>query len=122
MNLNDLLFTGFNRRVAAVHRDSGEILWGWQAPEVTGLASLLSRGSGFVSLLPDGDRLFVSISGYLYALDALTGTPLWMNEMKGFGMGVASLATMSASTSPHLLAAATATAARSGAAAASSAG
>ncbi len=109
LQLSDLLFTGFNSHVAAVHRDTGEILWDWQAP----------HGSGFVSLLPDGDRLIVSVSGYLYALDAWSGAPLWMNEMKGFGMGVASLASISATTSPHLLAAAAA--AQAGAVAATTA-
>lgn len=103
LKLSDLLFTGFNGRVAAVHRDTGEILWEWQAP----------FGNGYVSLLPDGDRLIVSVSGYLYALDAWSGAAMWMNQMKGYGMGVASLATMSATTSTLPLAAAAADAAAS---------
>lgn len=101
MHLSDLLFTGFNRRVAALHRDSGEILWDWKAPS----------GNGYVSLLLDGDRLIVSVSGYTYALDPLTGAQLWMNEMKGFGTGVATLVSVHGSSSPHLLAAAAADAA-----------
>ncbi|MBB5034218.1 outer membrane protein assembly factor BamB family protein [Prosthecobacter vanneervenii] len=99
LKLTDFLFTAFNGIVAAVHRGTGEILWKWQAP----------WGNGFVSLLPDGDRLIVSVSGYLYALDAWSGAQIWMNEMKGCGIGVASLASMSASTShPHLAVAAAA--------------
>ncbi len=109
MSLNDLLFTGFNRRVAALHRDTGEILWDWKAP----------AGSSYTNLLLDGDRLIVSVSGYTYALDPLTGAQLWMNEMKGFGYGVASLASVHGSSSAHLLAAAAADAA--GAAAATTA-
>jgi outer membrane protein assembly factor BamB len=79
----DVLFVGFNRYVAALDRKTGIVLWKWKAP----------RGSGFVALLPDGDRLFVSVHGYTYSLDARTGEPLWENEMKGFGMGIPSLAT-----------------------------
>lgn len=81
MHLSDLVFTGFNKRVAAVHRDSGELLWQWKAPQ-----------SGYVTLLLDGDRLIVSVNGYLHALEALTGRHLWSNDLPGFGTGVASLA------------------------------
>lgn len=96
MTLSDLIFTGFNKRVAALHRITGQIVWQWTAPS----------GSSYTSLLLDGDRLIVSVHGYMYALDALSGTQLWMNEMAGFGFGVASLASVHGFTSPHLLAAA----------------
>ena len=43
MHLSDLVFTGFNKRVAAAHRDSGQLLWQWKAPQ-----------SGHVTLLLDG--------------------------------------------------------------------
>lgn len=95
LKLSDFLFTGFNGRVAAVHRDTGEILWEWQAP----------HGSGYVSLLPDVDRLLVSVQGYLYALDAWSGAQMWVNPMRGYGMGLASLASMSASNNASPLAA-----------------
>lgn len=101
MRLSDLLFTGFNKRVAALHRDTGEILWDWKAP----------AGSSYTNLLLDGDRLIVSVNGYTYALDPFTGAQLWMNEMKGFGTGVASLVSVHGSSSAHLLAAAAADAA-----------
>ncbi|MDP1587896.1 MAG: PQQ-binding-like beta-propeller repeat protein, partial [Prosthecobacter sp.] len=106
MHLSDLLFTGFNKRVAALHRDTGEIQWDWKAP----------AGSSYTNLLLDGDRLIVSVSGYTYALDPLTGKQLWMNEMKGFGYGVVSLASVHGSSSAHLLAAAAADAAGAAAA------
>jgi outer membrane protein assembly factor BamB len=84
MNLNDLVFTGFNKRVAALNRDTGTIVWLWSAPS----------GSTYTSLLLDGDRLIVSVHGYMYALDAASGQQLWANEMSGFGSGVASLASV----------------------------
>ena len=84
MNLNDLVFTGFNSRVAALNRNTGAIVWRWAAPS----------GSTYTSLLLDGDRLIVSVQGYMFALDAASGRQLWANEMKGFGFGIASLASV----------------------------
>ncbi len=106
MHLSDILFTGFNKRVAALHRDTGEILWQWKAP----------FGMSYVSLLLDGDRLIVSVDGYMYALDPFTGAQLWMNEMKGLGTGVTSLVSVHGSSSAHLLATAAADAAAAAAA------
>jgi outer membrane protein assembly factor BamB len=80
MKLSDLIFTGFNKRVAALDRASGEIVWHWKA-----------HHNGYVTLLLDGDMLLVSVNGFMYALDALTGRLIWENEMAGFGYGVTSL-------------------------------
>ena len=90
MQIADLVIVGFNKRVAALDRNTGEIQWRWQAPD----------GTGFVSLLVDGDRLFAAVNGYTYALDPATGQQLWRNPMKGFGYGVTSLASASGQT-PH---------------------
>ena len=78
LGLPSLVFVAFNSRAAALNRLTGEIVWNWKA----------GKGSGFVSLLLDGDRLMVSVSGYTYCLDALTGNEQWMNPMAGFGIGV----------------------------------
>lgn len=110
MKLTDLIFTGFNKRVAALHRLTGEIVWQWTAPS----------GSNYTSLLLDGDRLIVSVHGYMYALDALNGTQLWMNEMAGCGYGVASLASVHGSSSSHLITAAAAAQAAAASASSSS--
>ena len=83
MNVEDVVLVGFNKRVAALDRETGDIVWQWKA----------SQGSGFVSLLLDDDRLFVAVNGYTYCLDPLTGQELWSNLLKGFGTGATSLAT-----------------------------
>lgn len=77
----DLVFIGFNSRIAALDRYSGEIAWEWKSP----------KGSGFVTLLLDGDRLIASIQGYTYCIDPLFGQQVWFNNMKGFGIGTTSL-------------------------------
>lgn len=81
MNIAELVFTGFNRRVAALHRHTGEIVWQWRA----------GSGSRYVSLLLEPGLLVVSVDGYMYGLDPLTGAQLWFNPMEGFGSGVTSL-------------------------------
>ena len=87
--LADLVYVGFNRRVVALDRYSGEIVWDWKAPQ----------GSGFVSLLLDGDRLMASVNGYLYCLDPVYGQEVWSNPLKGYGVGTTSLASVNGSTS-----------------------
>jgi len=83
---------GFNSRVAALDRNSGELVWQWKSPE----------GSGFVALLLDGDRLFASVNGYTYCLHPLTGEQLWKNPLKGFGVGAACLASIAGNSSYYL--------------------
>ena len=87
--LADLVYVGFNRRVVALDRYSGEIVWDWKAPQ----------GTGFVSLLLDGDRLMASVNGYLYCLDPVYGQEVWSNPLKGYGVGTTSLASVNGSTS-----------------------
>ena len=97
MNITDLVFTGFNRRVAAIHRLNGEIAWQWRAP----------KGASYVSLLLENDILVVAVDGYMYGLDPRTGRELWFNPMKGFGTGVTSLVSANGNSSNpiHLAAA-----------------
>ncbi len=93
MKTDELVFVGFNSRVAALERRDGRIVWDWKAPS----------GSGYVSLLLDGDQLFVAVNGYQYCLDPHTGQEIWFNSMSGFGYGVSSLATTRGSTDSLLL-------------------
>lgn len=84
VTLMDLVFVGFNRRVVALHRDTGALIWDWKSP----------AGSGFPAVLLDGDRLIVSIQGYTYCLDPITGGQIWQNPLKGMGVGVPTLASI----------------------------
>jgi outer membrane protein assembly factor BamB len=94
--MDQLIFVGFNSRVVALHRDTGELIWQWRSPQ----------GSGYVTLLLDGDRLIVSVVGYTYCLDPRTGNELWSNALPGFGIGVASIASVRGCAQPYLEAAA----------------
>jgi outer membrane protein assembly factor BamB len=96
MSLQDLVFVGFNSRVAALERETGEIVWDWQAAK--------PKYGGYVTLLLDGERLIVSVNGYMYCLDPATGEQLWYNETKGFGTGVASIASVRGHSSAEVMA------------------
>ena len=67
-------FVGLNGWVAALDRDTGEIVWYNR-----------ELNSGYTTLLLDGDRLIVSTNGYLYCLDPQNGKIVWKNPMTGYG-------------------------------------
>lgn len=81
--VDDLIYLGFNSNVVALNRQDGTLVWKWKSP----------KGTGFVSVLVDGDCLIVSIQGYTYCLDALSGQQYWFNPLKGLGTGVTCIAT-----------------------------
>jgi len=79
MNISDLIFIGLAKNIVALHRDTGQVVW----------YTAIKRG--YASLLLDGDRLIVSINGYIWCLNPLTGELLWHNPLTGMGMSVASI-------------------------------
>jgi outer membrane protein assembly factor BamB len=95
MTIDPLIFVGFNQRVAALNRDTGEIVW-----------SQKCRGGSYVTFLLKEDRLIVSSNGYIYCLNPLTGQIYWNNDMPGYGSGVASLASVRGSSQSALIVAA----------------
>ena len=94
-----MIFVILNCFKVSGERDSGEILWEWQSPQ----------GGGYMTLLPDRDRLIVSAGGYIYCLDTTSGEQHWHNPLTGFGCGVAALATLERRTPDSDIGAAAAT-------------
>lgn len=82
--IDQLVFVGFHSQVIALDRESGDRVWHWKCP----------RGSGFVGILLDGDRLIVSVMGYMYCLDPETGAERWHNHLEGTGTGAPCLASL----------------------------
>ena len=87
-DISELVFVGFNHRVFALDRHTGEKVWSWKGAE--GM-------SNYVAMLLDDDRLIVSIEGYTWALDAATGAEMWHNAFRGEGTGIPSLASVAGS-------------------------
>lgn len=77
-SINDVIFIGFSKRIFALDRYDGSIVWEWKA----------KHGSGFVSMMLDGDRLIASCSGWTWCLDPLTGQEVWHQPFKGKGSGI----------------------------------
>ena len=91
--LEQLVFIGFNSRVAALNRDTGATIWQWHSP----------KGMGYTTVHLDGDRLIVSVQGYTYCLDPLSGQQWWFNDLPGMGTGVPTIASVYGS-SPNAVA------------------
>ncbi len=85
ISLMDIVFLGFNSRVVALHRETGDVLWKWKSPK--------GRGS-YVAVMLDGDRVIASVQGYTYCLDPFTGAMLWQNPLKGTGYGIPSIVSL----------------------------
>jgi outer membrane protein assembly factor BamB len=88
MRVQDLVFVGVNGRVAALESSTGEMVWEWRSPK-----------GGYVNLLVERNIVIAGVNGYIYGLDPRNGDQLWFNELKGYGLGVTSLATVGGSTS-----------------------
>ncbi len=93
-DVGSLVFASFNSRVVALDRETGELIWKWKSP----------KGSGLPVILLDGDRLIVSVQGYMYCLDPTTGAEMWQNPLKGLGVGTPCLTSARGNTTPQLYA------------------
>jgi outer membrane protein assembly factor BamB len=82
-DINQLLFVGFASSVAALNRESGQLVWKWACEESEGDVAIL---------VVDNKRMFVSADGYTYCLNPMTGEQLWYNEMEDMGTGHPTLA------------------------------
>jgi outer membrane protein assembly factor BamB len=82
MNISDLVFIGIKGSVVALDRSTGEQVW---ATNLT--------GSDFVNVVLENGRIFAMARGEVFCLDPLTGNGLWHNRLKGFGIGLATVAT-----------------------------
>ena len=82
MNISDLVFVGIKGSVLALHRVTGENVW-----------AVSLKGLGFVNVVLEHDFVLASCCGEMFCLDPLTGNPRWHNPLKGFGRGLATIAT-----------------------------
>jgi outer membrane protein assembly factor BamB len=82
MKITDLVFIGIKGSVIALNRATGEQVW---------IRRL--KGADFVNLVLDRETILASCYGEIFCLDALTGAALWHNPLKGFGLGLTTIAT-----------------------------
>jgi hypothetical protein len=82
MKISNLVFIGIKGSVVALNRATGEQVW-----------ATPFGGSGFVNVVVEDEKVFATCSGQAFTLDAFTGEVLWKNGLKGFGFGLATIAT-----------------------------
>ncbi len=82
MKPSDWIFVGIKGSVVALNRASGQQVW------TTHL-----KGADFVNVVLQDGAILASCYGEIFCLDPLTGQARWHNPLKGFGMGLASIAT-----------------------------
>lgn len=80
--ISEHLYVGIKGTVVAIRKYDGAIAW----------STKLYRGSSFVPIIQEGDRLYAASGGEVSCLDCATGTVIWNNHLKGYGMGYAALA------------------------------
>jgi outer membrane protein assembly factor BamB len=81
MKTSELIFVGIKGSVLALHRSTGDIIWQKHL-----------KGWDFVTVMLEEDTLYAVTYGEIFCLDASTGSPRWHNPLKGFGVGLATLA------------------------------
>ncbi len=92
---SEILVVGTRGYLLAFRKDTGAPLWKYQFER-----TFWANGSGFVTTLVDGDKLFAGCYGEIYCFDLLKGKLLWKDNLSGKGYGVVSFAVFGGATSP----------------------
>jgi hypothetical protein len=82
MKTSDLVFVGIKGSVVALDRATGLQVWATHL-----------KGSDFVNVVLENGAILATCHGEIYCLDPLTGNGRWHNPLKGFGTGLATIAT-----------------------------
>ncbi len=68
--------------IVALNRATGQQVWATHL-----------KGSDFVNVVVQDGAILASCYGEIFCLDPLTGVGTWHNPLKGFGTGLATIAT-----------------------------
>ena len=82
MKTAHLIFIGIQGSVVALNRATGQQAWATHL-----------KGSDFVNVILQDGAVLASCYGEIYCLDPLTGAGVWHNPLRGFGRGLATIAT-----------------------------
>lgn len=76
-----IIYLGIKGSVVAVNSTTGEPVW-----------STSLKGAEFVNVVLDGDNLFATTRGEIFCLDPHGGGIRWHNPLKGYGLGIITIA------------------------------
>ncbi len=82
MKTSNLVFVGIKGSVVALNGATGEQVWATHL-----------KGGDFVNVVVCDKTVLASCYGEIFCLDKLTGEGRWHNPLKGFGRGLATIAT-----------------------------
>ncbi|MGO8698643.1 MAG: PQQ-binding-like beta-propeller repeat protein [Limisphaerales bacterium] len=82
MKISDLVFIGIQGSVVALNRATGEQVWATHL-----------KASDFVNVVLHNEAVLATCNGEIFCLDPFTGEGRWHNPLKGFGRGLATIAT-----------------------------
>ena len=82
MKTAQLVFIGIKGSVVALNRATGQQVWATHL-----------KGSDFVNVVLHNGAVLASCRGEVYCLDPFTGIGMWHNPLKGYGTGLATIAT-----------------------------
>jgi|SRR4051812_33682794 outer membrane protein assembly factor BamB len=92
MKTEELMFVGIKGAVLALYRNSGQQAW------------VAKVGRDFVNVAVEDGKVFAAAHGEIFCLDPLSGNLLWHNPLKGYGLGLATMAFGGGSASAAVLA------------------
>ena len=81
MTTAQLIYIGIKGSVVALNRATGQQIWATHL-----------KGWDFVNVVLQNGAVLATCSGEIFCLDALTGIRMWHNPLKGFGLGLATIA------------------------------
>jgi len=76
-----MIYLGVKGSVVAVNSTTGQLVW------ETSL-----KGADFVNVIIDGNNLFATTRGEIFCLDPQGGGIRWHNPLKGYGLGLVTIA------------------------------
>jgi len=79
--MSKVIYLGVKGSVVAIDSATGQSIW------TTSL-----KGSEFVSVVLDGPNLFATTRGEIFCLDPQGGGIRWHNPLKGYGLGLITIA------------------------------
>lgn len=82
MKSSDLIFVGIKGFLIALNRSTGQQVWATHL-----------KGGDFVNVVIQEGTVIATCYGEIFCLDAVTGKTVWHNPLKGYGRGLATIAT-----------------------------
>ena len=79
--MSKIIYLGVKGSVVAIDSATGQLIW-----------STDLKGGQFVNVVLDGNNLFATTRGEIFCLDPQGGGIRWHNPLKGYGLGLITIA------------------------------